>query len=202
MRDDTVLRKALSDLTPQLRRYARALTTGQAAPCELADDLVQATLMRALGARFVGSSADLKVRLYATVTQLNREVVLTRLEARAAGAGGPALGGGASFPPQGQTRLASALMSLGLEAREPLLLVALEGFDYAEVARILRVSRQVVISRLTQARTALDAALKTSALQTAALRTGLRGSSQTANRDSGMSSRPAARHVPYLRVVT
>ena len=47
------------------------------------------------------------------------------------------------------------MRSLPLEDREALLLVALEGFDYGDAARILRVPRATLLTRLTQARSAL-----------------------------------------------
>lgn len=154
------LRDELNALTPRLRRYARALTGGHAAPSELADDLVHATLMRALGARQIGGSGDLLIRLYATVTQLNREVAVAGQQARAAGAGRPTLiSNGPSFAPARQTKLSAALLSLPIEEREAILLVGLEGFDYAEAARTLRISKSVLMARLTQARDALDRAL-------------------------------------------
>ena len=120
--------------------------------------------MRALGARQIGSSADLAIRLYATATQLHREIAMSGGEARATGSGRPALV--TSHPKYigeangRQTKLSAALMALSIEEREALLLVALEGFDHGEAARILRISRAVLIGRLTQARTALDAQLQ------------------------------------------
>lgn len=157
------LRDDLNGLTPRLRRYARALAGGSPAASVLADDVVHATLMRALGARQTGTASDLAVRLYATVTQLYREAALAGREARAAGAGRPALVAHRSNVPASarQTKLSAGLLSLPLEDREALLLVALEGFDHGEAARILRISRGVLITRLTQARKALDAHLRT-----------------------------------------
>ncbi len=154
---DASLREELNRLTPRLRRYARALTTGHPTNAELADDLIHVTLMRALGARSVGAQSDLVIRLYATVTQLNREVAVSGRQAQAAGMGRPTLVTmGGSFPTARQTKLSAGLLALPLEAREALLLVGLEGFGYAEASRILRVSRNVLMSRLTQARSTLD----------------------------------------------
>lgn len=175
------LRDDLNAMTPRLRRYARALTTGHSAASELADDIVHATLMRALGARHLGAADDLIVRLYATVTQLSRETAVATTPAMAATVGRPALvADPVHFPTVAkQTKLSAGLLSLSLEEREALLLVTLEGFDHTEAARILRVSRSVLVGRLAQARKALDAHL---------------------------GSRPAAakggRSVPYLRLVT
>ena len=208
VRDD-VLRDELNSLTPRLRRYARALTSGTASASDLADDLVHATLLRALGARHIGAPAELLIRLYATVTQLNREIAVSSQQARAAGAGRPMLVvAGPNFSAARQTQLSAGLLSLSLEAREALLLVGLEGFGYSEAARILRISRSVLISRLTQARTALDAALRTSTRQGQGIdesalhrhHVGQGGAGQGAKvGDAGDGQRSRA---PYLRLVT
>ena len=177
------LRDELNGLTPRLRRYARALVTGSPMPSEAADDLVHATLMRALGARSAIGSGDLAVRLYATITQLHRERPAVGQSIAANGFGRPALVVGTGGLPAGgvpQSRLAAGLLSLPLEDREALLLVTLEGFEHGDAARILRISRSVLIARLTQARTALESALQ--AKPTAARR--------------------PTRDVPYLRLVT
>ena len=153
------LRADLNACAPRLRRYARALATGHPAGSTLADDLVHAALMRALGARHLGAAADLPIRLYATVTQLHREACEGR-RAQAAGASGPVLIAGTLAPAIARhTRLTAALMVLPLDEREALLLVALEGFDHAAAARILRVSRTTLLGRLTRARQALDVGL-------------------------------------------
>ncbi len=196
MRDDA-LRDQLNGLSPRLRRYARALTTGHPGPCDFADEVVHATLVRALGARHAGGSADLLIRLYATVTQLNREMAVSGQQARAAGAGRPTLiDAGRNFSAGRETKLSGALLSIPLEAREALLLVGLEGFDYGEASRILRISRNTLITRLTQARTMLDAALRGPPIRAA----------QTADSGSGGAAAMAASRSPmrppYLRLVT
>lgn len=179
------LRDDLNACTPNLRRYARALATGQPGGSTLADDLVHAALIRALGARQIGSTADLSVRLYATVTQLHRDSLLSAREARATGSGRPTLVTSAPAPAMmRRTRLSAGLMGLPLEEREALLLVTLEGFDYANAARILRISQATLLARLTEARRRLDVSLTVQppAHQPVAARRG--------------------RDVPYLRVVT
>jgi RNA polymerase sigma-70 factor (ECF subfamily) len=159
----SMLREDLNALTPRLRRYARALISGSPVPNETADDLIQATLMRAIGARHVGIASDLVIRLYATVTQLHREIAVSRQTMAAVGAGRPTLVPLPTGPSNGdqQTKLSGALLRLPLEDREAILLVGLEGFSHGEAARILRISRSVLIERLTQARTALDSHLTT-----------------------------------------
>ena len=179
------LRDDLNACTPRLRRYARALATGSPGGSVLADDLVHAALIRALGARQIGSAADLSVRLYATVTQLHRDSLVVGREMRAAGSGRPTLVSAPLAPALArQTRLSAGLMSLPLEDREALLLVALEGFDQADAARILRISRQTLVGRLGSARRALGACLEARA--SAPARVG----------------QPSHGRVPYLRLVT
>ena len=171
-----MLRDTLKDLTPRLRRYARALSAGSPAANELADDLVHATLIRALGARHIGGNHDLAVRLFATVTQVHRDIALSNRQVRAAAVGQPALIADASGARTGtvsarQTKLSAALLSLTLDDREALLLVGLEGFDHGEAARILRISRGTLVARLTAARTALDAFLAARPMPAAARNT-------------------------------
>lgn len=171
------LREDLNALTPRLRRYARALVSGQPGGSDQADDLVRAALMRALGFRHHGTHADLVVRLYATLILLHRDMVLageTQASSgpRAISPGSPALaspgqvlpGSGLSGPAAAPAavrpgKLTAALMSLPLEDREALLLVALDNFEHGEAARILRISRTAFLTRLTRARLALETQL-------------------------------------------
>jgi RNA polymerase sigma-70 factor (ECF subfamily) len=159
------LREDLNAMTPRLRRFARALVNGHAGCSDSTDDLVRATLTRALGFRNHGTHADLLVRLYATLIQLHRDEAAS-LEDRSSI--------GTKVSPLSQTlgaqtaplavrpgKLAAALMSLTIEEREALLLVALDNFDHGEAARILRVSRTAFLTRLTRARLSLEAQLST-----------------------------------------
>jgi RNA polymerase sigma-70 factor, ECF subfamily len=50
---------------------------------------------------------------------------------------------------------AGLLSALSLEEREALLLVVVEGFNYLQAARILKISRGVLIARLARARAKL-----------------------------------------------
>ena len=172
------MRDELRVMTPRLRRYARALVSGSAEPCEVSDTLVHATLMRAIGARAIGSAADLPIRLFATVTQLHRDLAPAERSEIAAGAGHRSTSIGASAPAP-LDRLTAALLHLSLEEREALLLVTIEKFEHAVAARILRISLPVLFERLTRARTALGHALDAPAPVRA----------------------PEAAHVPYLRLV-
>ena len=152
------MRDELRVMTPRLRRYARALVSGGAEPCDVSDTLVHATLMRAIGARSLGGAADLPVRLFATVTQLHRDLAPAERSEIVAGAGRRSTSGVASAP-VASDRLTAALLHLPLEEREALLLVTLEQFEHAVAARILRISRPVLFERLTRARTSLGQAL-------------------------------------------
>lgn len=133
----------LEKLTPGLRRYARALLAGAAN--DTADELAQAALQTTADeARSDAPRAALDIRtdLYVALTN----AALRKLRS------------GASFRPSlRQPAIMHRLADLPFEERETLLLVALEGFTYDEVARITRTDRPVVLMRLMRARTALTA---------------------------------------------
>ncbi len=154
------LRDDLNALTPRLRRFSRALMSGHPGGCERADDLVHATLMRALNARTTGLHSDLVIRLYATLTQLHRDIAAAAGAVRVAAT--PTRTAQASLMPMTaarQSRLTLGLMNLALEDREALVLVALEGFSHDEAARILHVTRAALLQRLDRARRTLDGGL-------------------------------------------
>jgi RNA polymerase sigma-70 factor (ECF subfamily) len=159
------LREDLNALTPRLRRYARALMSGDPGGSERADDLVHATLIRALGSRNLGLHADLVVRLYATLTQMHRDIASDgyRGKTTAAVTPTPLCTRSAAKPASSlvrQSKLTTGLMALTLEDREALLLVALENFDHDEAARIVHVTKTVLLARLTHARSAMEAHLQ------------------------------------------
>lgn len=135
--------ETLERLTPGLRRYARALLCGAAN--DLADELVQTALQAAADEARLdapGSAVDLRVDLYATLTHAAQR----RLRAAAP-----------QRPSLRQPAIMHRLADLPFEERETLLLVVLEGFTYAEVARITRTDRPVALMRLMRARSALTA---------------------------------------------
>jgi len=159
-------RDELVSLTPRLRRYARALVAAHPAPNDLADDLVRSALQSLLDSGIPGRWFDVEIRAYSTLTQLHREASKSAgLDARAALENGHSCAGG--LRPAKRTeglgaprdRLSSALGTLGLDEREALLLVVLEGFGYARAARILKLSRAVLMARLSRARDTLGRAL-------------------------------------------
>src|SRR3569623_606717 len=64
----TDFRHSVETMIPALRRYARALTRDT----DLADDLVQDTLVRALRSEKLFLGGDLRAWLYTILTHLNR----------------------------------------------------------------------------------------------------------------------------------
>ena len=146
-------------LTPRLRRYARALTQASPAPNETADELVHTTFTRILDGGLPERKTDLLLQVFSLVTHLNRENHSEHAGARNGGADCPALDGNTT-PRNGhsigaQKNLFRALGSLKLDEREALFLVVLEGFNYAQAARILHISRGSLLARLGRARTRL-----------------------------------------------
>jgi RNA polymerase sigma-70 factor (ECF subfamily) len=130
-------------LVPRLRRYARVLTIeGNAA-----DDLVAATLERATALR--ASQRCSILSLMALMHRLHRRGCAARpSRERAHTPPGATRSLGAVTPPG----IAALLLELPLEHREVLLLVAVEGLAYGEVATLLDVPAATVIARLGRAR--------------------------------------------------
>ncbi|MGO9133718.1 MAG: sigma factor-like helix-turn-helix DNA-binding protein [Methylovirgula sp.] len=159
------VRDELSLLTPRLRRFARALAQASPAPNEAADELVHAIFLRILDCGLSERKSDLILQVFSLLTQLHREGQ-TAIAAGTAGDHAPsgsfrgddglARAGHHTVLPKG---LCAALASLRLEEREALLLVALEGFSYAQAARILHISRSNLMGRLGRARARLGEAL-------------------------------------------
>ncbi|VTZ51503.1 conserved hypothetical protein [Methylocella tundrae] len=169
MEREVGLREDLNLLAPRLRRYARALVAGHPGPNEIADAFVGSVLRRALDAGLSQTAPDADLLAYSILIDTHRE------HHRVAGLGAPSFGApahgssaliktGGSYATDlhpsdklasvfiSNDNLSSALSALKLEEREALLLVSLEGFTYAEVARILKISRPILIARLSRAR--------------------------------------------------
>ncbi len=141
---------AILTVLPSLRRYARAMVGDRAA----ADDLVQDTLERAWSrlAQWQAGS-DLRVWLFSImhnlrVDQLRRPVLVTQ-----------PLADDCEAPIRATQMdrlelddLDAALARLPEEQRAVLLLVALEGMSYEEVAATLGVPTGTVMSRLARGR--------------------------------------------------
>ncbi len=139
---------------PRLRRFARALTGGDAAA---ADDLVQEALLRALDRwmlRRPGASlrAWLFTILWRRFVDGRRSAVIARRHAGDAAAAPqpvPMTGPDEAFE---AARILALLDLLPEEQRAVLVLVAVEGMGYAEAAIILNTPVGTVMSRLSRAR--------------------------------------------------
>ncbi|MCB1414367.1 MAG: sigma-70 family RNA polymerase sigma factor [Xanthobacteraceae bacterium] len=150
----SAFREGIEAMIPALRRYARAL----ARDADIADDLVQDTLVRALRSERLFVGGDLRSWLYTILTNLNRNrrralarrPPLTPLTDTATEAGGTEAEG---------RDIARALATLGEDQRAVLLLVSLEGLSYREVADVQGVPIGTVMSRLARARAHVKDAL-------------------------------------------
>jgi RNA polymerase sigma-70 factor (ECF subfamily) len=149
-------RQGIQATIPALRRYARALTRD----AEIADDLVQDTLVRALRSEHLFHGGDIRSWLYTILTNLNRNrlrslsrrPVLRQIEdTDAPDASGPETGG---------RDIERALATLVEDQRVALLLVVLEGLSYREVAEVQGVPIGTVMSRLARARAQIRAYLE------------------------------------------
>ena len=133
---------------PALRRYARAL----ARDAEIADDLVQDTLVRALRSRHLFHGGEVRSWLYTILTNLNRNRLRTLARRPALSPLGDADAPDIAGPEAGARDIERALASLVEEQREALLLVVLEGLTYREVVEVQAVPIGTVMSRLSRAR--------------------------------------------------
>lgn len=145
----------ISRLTPHLRRFARALVRGHAT--QVADDLVQETVVLAMRAERVARGTHLTAWCFAALMRLHR----LRHPSASTGplsdrSGRPANGGPASPTLAFLPRAIAKLDALSLDDREVLLLAALVGMTYAQIAETLHVTRETVLARLTHARRHLD----------------------------------------------
>jgi RNA polymerase sigma-70 factor (ECF subfamily) len=147
--------KSVEATIPALRRYARALTRN----ADIADDLVQDTLVRALRSEHLFHGGDIRSWLYTILTNLNRNrlrslsrrPVVTPIEEDDAP--------DASGPETGRRDIERALATLVEDQRIALLLVVLEGLSYREVAEVQGVPIGTVMSRLARARAQIKAYL-------------------------------------------
>lgn len=150
-------RRQLLACIPRLRRYARSLVF----ETELADDIVQTALERAL-ARWqqFDPRRDMLVWLLSIahnacldMRRRNGRVDVTDPEALHALQDRQGADPGADVGLR--LDLLAALRRLGPEQREALLLVCVEQLTYAEVAEVMQVPVGTVMSRVSRARTAL-----------------------------------------------
>jgi RNA polymerase sigma-70 factor, ECF subfamily len=148
-------RPSVEAMIPALRRYARALTRD----ADIADDLVQDTLVRALRSEKLFHGGDIRSWLYTILTNLNRN-------RRRSLARRPSISQlndddepGANGTEAEGRDIERALTGLVEEQRSALLLVMLEGLTYREVAEIQGVPIGTVMSRLARARSHIKASL-------------------------------------------
>ncbi len=127
-----------------LRRYARALVARDADdPKMAAEGLLSETINRLQASAEQARSGNLRIWLFATLTSLNRR----RL--RHAALPAPPV-------PHGPLGVTEAIACLPLECREPLLLIVLEGFSYAEAGDVLGIPKLGIGHRMARARHILD----------------------------------------------
>ena len=148
----------LGGLIPRLRRFARALSKNRAD----ADDLVQASLERALRARTQWRPGTrLDSWLYAIVrnqwidtvrARSRREKLEAPLEDAEQRGEDPRSAMDASIELK---RMTAAMQQLPPEQREVVALILIEGFAYREAAEMLEVPIGTVSSRLVRGRNAL-----------------------------------------------
>ena len=150
------------ELLPRLQRFAYALTNSRAD----GEDLLQATYLRAienLDKWVVGSRLDSWMYKMAQNIHINsmRHAAVKRrhLEKSAIEAGNVFDGVGAAIHQDELKKVATSMSQLPGDQRAALLLVAVEGFGYAEAAKILDVPIGTVTSRLARARQALSSSI-------------------------------------------
>lgn len=142
----------LEDAIPSLRRYARALLGDP----DRADDLVQDCLERAVSRRHLWrADGSLRAWLFRMMHNLHvnlrrrenlrRTLPLDELER-------PPSAGERQTDRVALAEMARAVRRLPEDQQRVLLLVALEGFTYREVADILDIPVGTVMSRLSRAR--------------------------------------------------
>lgn len=149
------MRDALLMHLPALRRYAHGLTGSR----EEAEDLFQATVLRAIENEKQWRGESGRAWLYTIMTNLNanrlrgkgRQPVLYPIEESVEPADETPVS-----DPLLQNTLIRALDTLNPETRAVLLLVAIEGCAYREVAAILDLPIGTVMSRLSRARRQLS----------------------------------------------
>ncbi len=154
-------RQQLLAAIPRLRRYARSLAFDTAT----ADDLVQTAVERALSHwHQFDQRRDMLVWLLsiahnAFMDQRRRDSRMAFVDPAQADAQQDLQRADPGHDVGLRLDLMAALARLPLEQREPLLLVSVEQFSYAECAELLGIPVGTVMSRVSRARVALRALL-------------------------------------------
>lgn len=151
----TDFKEGVQSAIPALRRYARALTHD----ADVADDLVQDTLVRALRSEHLFNGGELRSWLYTILTNLNRNRLRSLARRPTITVIGDNDAPDASGPEAGGRDIERALAALVEEQRTALLLVVLEGLSYRDVAEIQGVPIGTVMSRVSRARQQIRAYL-------------------------------------------
>jgi RNA polymerase sigma factor, sigma-70 family len=155
--DSRLFERDVLALLPVLRRYAASLT-GSAAEGE---DLLQDCVERVFRRRRQWRGGSLRAWAFAIMTNLSRD----RFRDPARGRTEPIEPHADTLPADTRidaeelARLARALEALSADHRAVLMLVAVEGHSYREVAEILDIPAGTVMSRLARARAALTDAM-------------------------------------------
>lgn len=148
----------LIEALPALRRYALSLCRKP----DIADDLVQTTVERAIAAR---ASYDPAMRLQPLLFRILRNAWIDM--ARRTGTRGVEIdvfdmpeaavhdGARATEAAVMLRQTEAALATLPVEQREVIVLVCVEGLAYAEAAEVLGIPKGTVMSRLARGRVAL-----------------------------------------------
>ena len=153
----SAFRQQLLGAVPRLRRYARSLVFEDAQ----SDDLVQSTLERALTHwHQFDQRRDMVVWLLSIAHNAHQDMRRKDSRMQVVDPGQlqttqDSLGGDAGFDVGLRMDLLAALARLSPEQREPLLLVCVEQFSYAEVAEVMHIPVGTVMSRVCRARATL-----------------------------------------------
>lgn len=155
----TALAGEIEQFIPRLRRYAWALTRN----ADWADELVQDCLERAIGRQALWRGGNLRAWLFTIMHNIYANDVRRRvsrpdplpMEVIEASHGHP----GDQMDRLAANDLSRALDQLPVDQRTVILLVALEGMTYQEVADSLTIPIGTVMSRLSRGRARLAIAI-------------------------------------------
>lgn len=162
--NDDVFKQELAGVIPHLRAFGRSLSGSR----DLADDLVQETLMKAWAARS-RFQAGTNMRAW-TFIILRNHFLSQKRRARFTGEWDDLAADRLLAAPAGQDKqleladMQRALLQLPESQREALILVGAGGFAYEEAAEICGVAVGTIKSRVARARSAIEQILETGAL--------------------------------------
>ena len=153
---DAEFKKQLAQVIPHLRAFGRSLSGSR----DLADDLVQETLLKAWGAR-LRFQAGTNMRAWTFI--ILRNLYLSQMRrARFKGEWDDLVADRILAAPASQDRhvelgdMQRALLHLPQPQREALILVGAGGFAYEEAAEICQVAVGTIKSRVARGRVALE----------------------------------------------